>query len=79
MEVYDLGGYLLGFDCGTYEAKGTICNVEGKIIATATAKYKLRVPRPGFAEHDPIEDWWNGFKKVMTELLAQSGVAPSEI
>jgi xylulokinase len=79
MEVRALGGYLLGFDCGTYEAKGTLCNVEGKVVATAAAQYKLRVPQPGFAEHDPIEDWWDGFKKVTTELLAKSGVLPSEI
>ena len=27
--------YLLGFDAGTYESKGTICDIEGNVIATA--------------------------------------------
>ena len=74
-----MGGYLLGFDCGTYEAKGTICTVDGKLIATAFCKYELRVPQPGFAEHDPIEDWWRSFKEICAELLSTTGISPSDI
>jgi xylulokinase len=74
-----MGGYLLGFDCGTYEAKGTICTVEGKLVATASSKYLLRVPKPGFAEHDPLEDWWKSFREVLAVLFGRSGVAPGDI
>jgi len=78
--VYILGKrYLLGFDCGTYESKGVICDENGKILATSTSKHVLKVPQPGYAEHDPINDWWFDFKKIVRELLDKSGVAPEEI
>jgi xylulokinase len=71
--------YLLGVDCGTYEAKAALCDAEGGVVATASAKYKLRVPKPGFAEHDPIEDWWKGLIAVVGGVLKDSGVNPREI
>lgn len=71
--------YLLGIDCGTYEAKAALCDSRGGVVATASAKYKLRVPRPGFAEHDPIEDWWKALVSVTRGVLQQSGVDPREI
>ncbi len=71
--------YLLGFDCGTYESKGTLCDENGAVIATAAAKHLLRVPKPGYAEHDPMADWWNGFKHVVRELIQTSGIRPEDI
>ena len=71
--------YLLGIDCGTYEAKAALCDAQGGVVATASAKYKLRVPKPGYAEHDPIEDWWKGLISVTRGVLSQSGVDPREI
>ena len=71
--------YLLGFDAGTYESKGTICDIEGNVLATAFSPHLLKTPAPGFAEHDPIGDWWNDFKKIVRELLDRSGVKPQQI
>ena len=71
--------YLLGFDCGTYESKGVICDHNGLIKATAISKHSLRVPQPGYAEHDPINDWWFDFKKIVNELLEKSNIAANEI
>ena len=71
--------YLLGFDAGTYESKGTICDIEGNVIATAFSPHLLKVPKPGYAEHDPLGDWWEDFKKIVRELLDKSGVRPQEI
>lgn len=70
---------MLGFDCGTYESKGTLCDAEGKVLATACAKHLLKVPKPGYAEHDPIGDWWMDFKSVVKELLTSSGIKAEEI
>lgn len=71
--------YLLGVDCGTYETKATLCNAAGEVVSIASAKYSLRVPKPGYAEHDPIADWWMGFKQVVQGVLADSGIQASQI
>jgi len=71
--------YLLGFDAGTYESKGTLCDLEGNVIATAFSPHLLKVPKPGFAEHDPLNDWWVDFKKIVKDLLEKSGVKASQI
>ncbi len=71
--------YLLGFDCGTYESKGVICDYNGQIRATAVSKHVLKVPKPGYAEHDPINDWWYDFKKIVAELLEKSSISADEI
>jgi xylulokinase len=74
-----MGAYLLGFDCGTYESKGVISTVDGKLVAVSSSKNTLRMPKPGFAEHDPEEDWWKGFKNVLADLFDKSGVNPRDI
>src|SRR5690554_1245427 len=51
----------------------------GVIVAQAASPHVLKVPQPGFAEHDPINDWWMGFKKIVRELLDKSGVDPQSI
>lgn len=71
--------YLLGFDCGTYESKGVICDKDGKILAIAVSKHNLRVPKPGYAEHDPIKDWWFDFKKIVKELFEISKISADEV
>lgn len=71
--------YLLGFDAGTYESKGTLCDIRGNVVATAFAPHLLKVPKPGYAEHDPMGDWWMDFKKIVKELLEKSGVKAEEI
>ena len=72
-------GYLLGFDCGTGESKGTLCTLDGKLVARASRPHSLRSPKPGWAEHDPIKDWWVDFVEVVGELLTQSGILAEEI
>ncbi len=71
--------YLFGFDIGTSESKGTICDQDGNVIATAASAHSLKTPHPGWAEHDPLGDWWYDFKKITAELLEKSGVDPKDI
>jgi len=71
--------YLYGFDIGTSESKGTICDQDGNVIATAASAHSLKTPYPGWAEHDPIGDWWCDFKKITAELLQKSGIDPKDI
>lgn len=71
--------YLLGIDCGTYETKATLCDPEGRVLTIASAKYELRVPQKDYAEHDPIEDWWEALKDVVGQVLSKSKVRADEI
>ena len=53
--------YYLGIDIGTFESKGVLVDSAGAIIASAAKPHRMIVPQAGWAEHRPIEDWWNDF------------------
>jgi xylulokinase len=74
--------YLLGIDIGTYESKGTITDANGVPIVRAATPHRMHVPRPGWAEHDPLTDWWGDFctlSKQLVEQAAQLGVSANQI
>ncbi len=71
--------YTLGVDIGTYSSKGVIVDQNGHIIAEAQRPHEMLVPRPGWAEHRPEEDWWGDLVHITRFLLDQSGVPPREI
>lgn len=71
--------YTLGIDIGTFESKGVIVDRSGAIIATASKPHKMLVPRPGWAEHRPKQDWWGDFVFICNKMLAESKIAPHEI
>ncbi|SMY09904.1 FGGY-family carbohydrate kinase [Flavimaricola marinus] len=71
--------YTLGIDIGTFESKGVLADQTGKVVAQSSTPHKMLVPQPGWAEHRPDEDWWGDFVTITRDLLAQSGVAASDI
>ncbi len=71
--------YYLGIDIGTFESKGVLSDQRGNIIASAAKPHKMLVPRAGWAEHRPIEDWWNDFTFIAKKLLADSKINPADI
>lgn len=71
--------HYLGIDVGTYETKGVITDRTGRIVATASSPHRMIVPQPGWAEHRPVEDWWDGFVSVCRSLLAESRVPAADI
>lgn len=71
--------YLLGVDIGTYESKGVIWDAEGKVLNIQVSLHLLKIPKPGWAEHDPIEDWWMDFCSITRRLIKQTGIDPHEI
>jgi len=66
--------YFLGVDIGTFEAKGVIVDGSGTIVASAARSHKMLVPRPGWAEHRPKQDWWDGFVFLVRTMLADSRI-----
>lgn len=71
--------YLMGFDVGTSESKGTLCDLDGRVLVTAAVKHGIRSPQPGFAEHDPIQDWIGDLRKIVKALLGKGCAAADEI
>ncbi|WP_300037641.1 FGGY-family carbohydrate kinase [uncultured Roseobacter sp.] len=69
----------LGIDIGTYETKGVLVDETGCVTAQAARRHEMLVPRPGWAEHRPEEDWWGDFVFVCRALLEQSRADPHDI
>ncbi|MDE0534022.1 MAG: FGGY family carbohydrate kinase [Albidovulum sp.] len=69
----------LGVDIGTFETKAALCDSVGKIVASAARKHEMTVPQPGWAEHRPIEDWWNGFVDVTSSVMAHPGARTGSV
>ena len=69
----------LGVDIGTYESKGILVDASGRVLATAARPHRMLVPQPGWAEHRPVEDWWDDLAAITRQLLAESGLPPGTI
>jgi xylulokinase len=71
--------HYLGVDIGTFETKGVLVDETGQVIASATHPHKMLVPKAGWAEHRPDEDWWGDFAFVTRQILKESAVEPTSI
>jgi xylulokinase len=70
---------VLGLDIGTASSKAVIARADGTVLATAQRPHRLSLPRPGWAEHDPETDWWDGVRALCRELAPQAGSALSGV
>jgi xylulokinase len=71
--------HYLGIDIGTFESKGVLVDEAGGIVAQASRPHKMLVPQPGWAEHDPEQDWWGDFCFISRKLITESGIDPTSI
>ncbi len=71
--------YTLGVDVGTYETKAALVDYSGNVISQAKRKHKMLVPKPGWAEHRPEEDWWGDFCFVSNSILKDSKINAKDI
>lgn len=72
-------GYLLGVDIGTYESKGVLTTLDGRVVSTQVRPHVLSIPRQGWAEHDADTVWWGEFCSITQELLRESGIQPGDV
>jgi xylulokinase len=70
--------YIIAHDVGTSNNKAVLVDVEGRAHGRSVAPYAIKYPRPGWAEQDP-EDWWKAVTGSTKQLMAQTGVSPSDI
>ncbi|MEE2773777.1 MAG: FGGY-family carbohydrate kinase [Pseudomonadota bacterium] len=71
--------YTLGIDVGTFETKGSLVDHSGNLLGQAKRAHKMLVPKAGWAEHRPEEDWWGDFCFVSNAILNQTGINPNAI
>ncbi len=72
-------GYLLGVDIGTYESKGVITTLGGRVECIQVQPHTMNIPRQGWAEHDPETVWWGDFCSITQSLLRETGIDPKDI
>lgn len=70
--------YLMALDQGTTSSRAILFDQEQNIVAMAQKEFTQLYPREGWVEHDPMEIYSSQYA-VMMEVVAQSGVEPSEI
>jgi xylulokinase len=73
-----MGTFILAHDLGTTGNKATLFRHDGSLVASATAGYGVRYPRPGWAEQD-ADDYWAAFCSATRTLLDQAGCRASDI
>ena len=66
--------YVIALDQGTTSSRCIIFDREQNIVGVAQRELTQHYPQPGWVEQDPMEIWSGQFS-VLTEALAQSGVA----
>tara|TARA_B110000438_G_scaffold303185_1_gene363602 strand:- start:798 stop:2300 length:1503 start_codon:yes stop_codon:yes gene_type:complete len=71
--------FYLGIDIGTYETKGVLVNIHGKVVAQSSKKHEMLIPQSGWAEHRPNEDWWGDFTFISNDLINKSKCSPQQI
>ena len=71
--------YLLGIDIGTYSTKGCLVKKDGSVAASAVRNHTILSPKPGFAEHDPVRQWWREFIEIIDELKKKAGISAEAI
>jgi xylulokinase len=70
--------YVVGVVLGTSAVKTLLVSREGTVKAESTKEYPLYHDKAGWSEQDP-EDWVTGTTAALQELIATSGVEPSNI
>lgn len=68
-----MGDLLLGIDMGSGSSKGALVRPDGTIVATAVRPHQMSMPRPGWAEVDPVAVWWSDVCAIAAELAGQCG------
>jgi xylulokinase len=70
--------YLIGVDTSTTATKALLIDEQGQVAAVASTQYTFETPHTLWSEQNP-DVWWQGTRKSIRKLLAESGIEPSGI
>ena len=69
----------LGIDVGTGGTRALIMDLQGQVVASASAEHQhFASPRPGWAEQDP-RDWWQACGAAVRKALQSGNVRSDDI
>ena len=68
----------LGIDLGTGSVKAAIVDDDGRVLGRASHPYRVRSPRPGWAEGDPRE-WLNAAREVADSVAFGVKAPPTAV
>jgi xylulokinase len=66
---------VIGIDLGTGSSKGVLAAPDGTVLATAVRSRPgfMSMPRPNWAEVDPVGVWWRDVVSIARELVGRAG------
>ena len=73
-----MSSFTIGIDIGTTGTKSVLLEIGKGVIGVAQRETELFTPQTGWAEADP-QQWLTNSVETVAELMAQSGVNPSDI
>ena len=70
--------YLLGIDIGTSGTKAILITPDGRLHGSGLAEYGLSLPKPGWAEQDPVL-WWEATVAATRLAMAQAQADAADV
>jgi xylulokinase len=70
--------YLIGVDLGTSATKAALYQLDGRLLAQASAEVPLHCPKPGEAEQQQ-EDFYQTAAITIRQILASSGISAGDV
>ena len=74
-----MASYVLAHDVGTSGNKASIVDINGKIVASTEVAYPVLYPKPGWAEQNPDEHWWNAICTSTNLVVNKSNISRDQI
>jgi xylulokinase len=68
----------LGIDTSTTATKAILIDQNGEVVAVASSEYDYQTPHPLWSEQSP-QLWWQATCQSIRSVLAQPGIAPSDV
>ncbi len=69
----------LGVDIGSSSSKAALIDGNGGTVATASIRHKMSIPKPGWAEMDADDIWWNDFVHLCQTLFSETAYTGRDI
>ncbi len=70
--------FYIGIDLGTSGLKAVLVSAEGEVKGIGSGGYPIDIPRPGYAEQDPLL-WYRVLCRSVRDAVQQAQIDPAEV